>query len=200
MNHRSVIPRPRPLVIHYRSPARDELESLLLAPAKHFDGRGYRPIYRSIFALGSLGPSRFSASRRARYAVIEPRVSAPQPRFSTRINVIARVRARGEETVKKKKKERKVAAPDSLGVKARPRCINDERSDTPRPRSGDSDCVSLNRRGIHSEWTSLSYSRSRRSLGSSGVSDFERRRVARVFLSFSFFSFFIQKLARQRVR
>ena len=55
---------------------------------------------------GSLGPSPSlfrvtlrGAPRRA----VSCRVSVSQPRFNTRINVIARVRARGEETEKKKK-------------------------------------------------------------------------------------------------
>ncbi|KAL0123882.1 hypothetical protein PUN28_006015 [Cardiocondyla obscurior] len=70
----------------------------------------YRPINRSIFALGSLEAHRFSASRR--YVVIESRSyqSASQPRFQ-------------------QKGKRKAAY---------------------------SDCVSLNKRGIHSEWASLS--------------------------------------------
>lgn len=76
--------------------------------------------------------------------------------FSARINVTAHdenARTWGRDGREKKKSG---SARRTALAKARPRCISPARSDTPRPRSGDSDCVSLNRYGIHSEWASLS--------------------------------------------
>lgn len=131
---------------------------LLSAPAKLRWPRISADLSIYFCARPALGHRAFPhrAPRRvASRPIIGPRVSASQPRFSARNKcdcASARTWGRDGEGKKGKKKERKVAAPDSLGVKARPRCINDERSDTPHPRSGDSDCVSLNRRGIHSEW------------------------------------------------